>query len=420
MKKKRQMPDFRFQLISIVFVLTSSVWLLSSFAPMARAVECSSNLPSSQEDWVHYISDCQSKLRELAGQKQTLASAIDYLSTQIKLTQAKIAATTIQLATLNQEITDLSGKIGSINYSLNDLTKFFVARVRDTYMYRGSPESLFISQTSGLTDIIRSIEYTKKVRDYDRTVLIALEKSRLDYNAQKDIKETKQKAVAALQAKLTLDKSALADQVTSKNKLLADTQNSETRYQQLLSSARAQLAAFSRFVNSQGGASILNNTTSSDSWGTYYNQRDSQWGNKFLGLSDSTMAQVGCLVTSMSMVATHYGKSLSPGDIAGSTIPFWGNTAYMNKGSWAVNGVTMNRTSLPVSQASIDSELSAGRPVIVGIYGGPDHFLVIRAKNGDNDYLTNDPFPENGFNSSFLSHYPSLGIITSVDRVSVN
>lgn len=385
-----------------------------------RAVECGSDLPSSQQDWAQYISDCQSKLSQLAGQKQTLGSAIDYLNTQIKLTQAKISLTSTQLAQLQLDINELSGRIGSIDYSLTDLTKIFVARVRETYMYRGSPDAFIVAQTSGLPDIIRSIEYAKKVRDYDRTVLISLEKSRLDYNAQKDIKETKQKEVAALQAKLNSDKSALADQVTSKNKLLADTQNSEVRYQQLLSAARAQLAAFSRFVSSQGGASILSNTTKSDGWGTYYNQRDSQWGNKFLGLSDSTMSQVGCLVTSMSMVATHYGKSLSPGDIAGSTSPFWGNTAYMNKGSWTVNGVTMNRTSLPANRSSIDSELAAGRPVVVGIYGGPDHFLVIRAKNGDNDYLTNDPFPENGFNSSFLLHYPSLSIISSVDRVSVN
>lgn len=404
----------------VLFSIGLMVYWFNGLIPPVRAVECSSDLPSSQEDWKQYITDCQNKLSQLAGQKQTLASAIDYLNTQIKLTQAKIAATTAQLVSLNLEIADLSGKIGSIDYSLTDLTKIFVTRVRETYMYRGSPDAFLIAQTSGLPDLIRSIEYAKKVRDYDRTVLISLEKSRLDYNAQKDIKETKQKEVTALQAKLNNDKSALADQVAAKNKLLTDTQNSEARYQQLLSAARAQLAAFSRFVNSQGGASILSNTTRSDSWGTYYNQRDSQWGNKFLGLSDSTMAEVGCLVTSMSMVATHYGKSLSPGDIAGSPNPFWGSTAYMNKGSWSVNGITMNRTALPANRNSIDSELAAGRPVVVGIYGGPDHFLVIRAKNGDNDYLTNDPFPADGYNSSFLSHYPSLSIISSVDRVSVN
>lgn len=414
-------PTYFWRLTSIIFcLLVSIVWSLTSIAPKARAAVCGEDVPTDPGSLTTYIADCNAKLSQLSGQSQTLASAINYLNTQIKLTQAKIAETTAQLDKLNAEISDLSSRISSIDYSLTDLTKFFIGRVRETYMHPGTYDAFVISQFSGFSDAIRVIEYTKKVRDHDRTVLIALEKSRLDYNAQKDIKETKQKEVAALQQKLSNDKSALASQVAAKNKLLADTKNDESRYQKLLGDAQRQLAAFTRFVNSQGGASILSGTTKSDSWGMYYNQRDSQWGNKVIGLSSSTMAEVGCLVTSMSMVATHYGKSLTPGDIAGSSNPFWGNTAYMNKGSWTVNGVTMTRTALPASRASIDNELAAGRPVIVGIYGGPDHFIVIRAKNGDNDYLTNDPFPENGYNSSFLSHYPSLSIISAVDKVSVN
>jgi hypothetical protein len=198
---------------------------------------------------------------------------------------------------------------------------------------------------------------------------------------------------------------------------LADTKNDETRYQKLLSDAQRQLASFRRFVSNQGGASILSNQTKCDGWGCYYNQRDSDWGNKSIGYSGEVMREVGCLVTSMAMVASHYGKSLKPGDIAGSGNPFWSNTAYMNQGSWTVNGVTMTRTRIGSSTAKIDEELAAGRPVVVGIYGGPDHFLVIKAKEGS-DYIMNDPFPENGSNLKFTSKYP-LSAISAVDRVTV-
>jgi hypothetical protein len=120
----------------------------------------------------------------------------------------------------------------------------------------------------------------------------------------------------------------------------------------------------------------------------------------------------------MAMMATHYGKNITPGDIAASNNPFFGNTAYMVFGTWSVNGVTATRTRLGGSTSLIDSELSAGRPVVVGIYGGPDHFLVIKAKEG-NDYIMNDPFVENGGSVKFTDHYP-LSAISTVDRVSIN
>lgn len=404
------------KIVTLFFI--SLVFWFFGFFPKVHAAVCGEDVPKDPGSLTTYIADCNAKLGELSGQKQTLASAIAYLNTQIKLTQAKIGSTTIQLDKLNLEIADLSGQIESLDYSLDDLTKLFISRVRETYMRRGTYDTQLIAQSSGLSDMLRNIEYAKKIRDHDRTILIALEKSRLDISAQKETKEAKQKEIETLKKKLDADKAALNSQIASKNKLLADTKNDETRYQQLLSAAQSQLRAFSKFVSSQGGASILSNQTKCDDWGCYYNQRDGEWGNKGIGLSSSSMAEYGCLVTSMAMVASHYGKSLKPGDIAGSASPFLGSTAYMNQGSWTVNGVTMTRTRIGSSTAKIDEELAAGRPVIVGIYGGPDHFLVIKAKEGS-DYIMNDPFPEGGGNLKFSSKY-SLSAISAVDRVSVN
>lgn len=402
----------------VVSVLLSTIYFLRSNIPLAHAAVCGDDVPQDEGSLKTYIADCNAKLGQLSGQKQTLASAIGYLNTQIKLTQAKITSTKTQLDRLNLEISDLSGKITSIDYSLDDLTKLFISRVRQTYMRRNTYDVQIIAQSTGISDILRGIEYTKKIRDHDRTILISLEKSRLDVSAQKDVKEMKQLEIVSLKKKLDSEKAALDNQIASKNKLMADTKNDETRYQKLLSDAQRQLASFRRFVSNQGGAGILGNQTKCDSWGCYYNQRDGQWGNQFMGMSNEKMAEVGCLVTSTAMIVSHYNRALTPGDIAGSSSPFWGNTAYMNMNAWSVNGVTVTRTRIGSSTAKIDEELSTGRPVIVGIYGGPDHFLVIKEKVGD-DYIMNDPFLENGGNIKFTSKY-SLSSITAVDRVTVN
>ena len=405
-------------------------WILSivcllgvlSVPPVLAAV-CGEEVPKDEGALKTYIADCNAKLGQLSGQKQTLASAIDYLNTQIKLTQAKIASTTTQLDKLNAEIDDLSGRIESIDYSLTDLTKIFVERVRETYMHRASYEAAIITQSTGLPDLLRMLEYQKIIRDHDRSILISLEKSRLDFDAQKQVKEEKQKEIESLKKKLDADKAALNSQIAAKNKLLADTKNDEAKYQQLKSSAQAQLAAFSKFVTSQGGASILSGTTQADSgWGTYYNQRDSQWGNQLLPGSSYTMASSGCLVTSMAMVMSYYNKSVTPGMIASQEELF--SFGDFRQGSLNISGVGTTRTRIGYSRASLDSELASngGKPVIVGIiqYGSsrPEHFVVIKAKVGD-DYLINDPFPSNGHSTMFGAHYP-LSSIAAVDRVSVN
>lgn len=402
-----------------LFLVLAVLLTTLSYRPNSvSAAVCGDTLPSDEGALRTYVDDCSAKLKTLSGQKATLSQALALLSTQINLTQAKIAKHTHELALLEVEITDLSSKIQSLDYSLTDLTKLFVARVRSSYMNATRFPLTLIAQATGITEFAKGIEYVSAVRDHDQTLLVSLEKSRLDYDTQKQLKEQKQTEIEQVKASLDKEKAALASSVAAKNKLLSDTKNDEAKYQSLLSAAQAQLAAFRRFASNQGGASLLSSQTKCDDWGCYYNQRDSAWGNQTIGLSSETMKEVGCLITSMAMVASHYGKSLKPGDIAASSNPFWGNTAYMNQGSWSVAGVTMTRTRLGSSTAKIDEELSAGRPVVVGIYGGPDHFLVITKKEGD-DYIMHDPFPENGGGIKFTSKYP-LSAISAVDRVSVN
>ncbi len=408
----------RSQVRIILTVLICALYFVHCTVTRVSAAVCGDSLPSEEGDLKQYVEDCNSKLSTLSGQKQTLSQAISILNTQISLTQAKIAKHNVEIAKLETEITDLSGRIQSLDYSLTDLTKIFVTRLRESYIRRNHLPLELFAQLSNLPQIALGIEYLEIARNHDQSLLLTLEKSRLDFDQQKSLKEIKAAEITKAKKSLDQEKAILASQVSAKNKLLADTKNDEAKYQSLLSSAKAQLLAFRRFASNQGGANILSNQTKCDDWGCYYNQRDQNWGNQTIGLSSETMKEVGCLITSMAIVASHYGKSIKPGDIAGSSSPFWGNTAYMNLGSWSVGGVTMTRTRIGSTTAKIDEELAAGRPVVVGIYGGPDHFLVIYKKEGD-DYLMHDPFPENGGGIKFTSKY-SLSAISTVDRVSVN
>lgn len=389
------------------------------------AASCGDALPEDKSNLDAYIQDCNNKLSQLSGQKQTLSQIITTLNTQIKLTESKIAAQKAQLYKLETEITDLSGKIESLDYSLTDLTRLFVARVREGYMNKSKLPTLLVAQSTGLMSMIKGVEYVEQVRDHDRTLLIALEKSRLDFDAQKSEKETKQAEITKLKASLDHEKAALASQVAAQKQLLSETNNDEKKYQSLRQQAASRVAQLANYATSKG-ASILTNTTKCDDWGCYYNQRDSQWGSKLIGNSSSTVATVGCLITSTAMVASHYGRNLTPLDIASSTNPFEYDTADM-RFDWlgSVNGTKVTRSSQSCSGSGcfgiMDTELSAGRPVIIRITAANvagTHFIVITKKDGDN-YIMKDPFEPDGNNIPFTNKH-SISTITRVDRVTVN
>jgi peptidoglycan hydrolase CwlO-like protein len=384
----------------------------------ALAIDCEGSLPGNETDLQQYIDSCKSKIDQLVSQAGTLKAAIQLLNSKINLTTAQIKSTAVQIVQLEKDIQTLSGVIVDLNSTLDDLSKIYVSRLRQSYKDRTTNPLVMFFASESFTTFQNKLKYLTIASKRDQIILHELESTRVDLDSQKTAKETKQEEIEALKKKLESQKLTLDKQNIEKKNLLTDTQNSEKKYQQLLSDAQRQLAAFRRFVTSQGGASILTGQTHCDSWGCYYNQRDSEWGNQLIGLSsDSLMKDVGCLITSMAMIISHSGKTLTPGQIAASSEPFFNNTAYMQQGSWTVNGVTTTRTRLGSSTAQIDSELAAGRPVVVGIYNGPDHFLVIKEKK-DGQYIMNDPFIENGHDMKFTDKYP-LSVITVVDRVSV-
>lgn len=410
----------------LIFLTITFLVLSTLFIPKTQAIECDGNPPVDIEPLKQYIEICRVKIDESQAQQTTLAETIEYFTTEIYLTQAEINKTQQDLNRLGVEIEELSGKIESIDYSLDDLTALFVNRVQQSYKQNTNDPFFALINSDGFSDFFRRMEYIKKVRDHDREVMVALEKSRLDYDNQKTAKEEKQSQVEALRSQLASQKNSLAQQKAAKDKLLSDTKNSEKEYQRLLSDAQAQLAAFSTFVSQQGIASILNGTTRNDpGWGTngiYYNQREDDWASRLLPGSSYTMANSGCLVTSMAMVMSYYGKSAKPGDIASQPELF--SFGDFRQGSLNIAGVNTTRTRIGYSRATLDNELASSpdKPVIVGIiqYGSsrPEHFFVIKSKDGD-DYIIHDPFPDDGYDIKFSSRYP-ISSIAVVDKVTVN
>lgn len=368
------------------------------FAPVSAQEEF--NRDAKLKELESQIKQYEEELSRLQSQSATLTNQIAQYDAQIKLAELQIEET-------QRKIELLVGRIDQLEVSLVALTKAFSERASETYkMVRLGDPLFFIVASPSLSTAVSRFHYLKLIQKSDQELLLRLQSAQSNYQDQKEDQESLQKQLEKQKANLDAQKAAKAN-------LLAITKNDERYYQRLLSQAKSQLAALRRFVVSQGGATILQNQTRCDSWGCYYNQRDSQWGTMGMGGSSYSVAEYGCLISSIAMIATHYGKKMTPADIAVNPNFFVPGTGYIYH---SVSGMPF--VIEKESDTSKLDKLLLSRPVIAGLFNAehPGHFIVILRKDGS-DYIMHDPFMPDGGNRRLSEKY-SVSDISSLRLVS--
>lgn len=392
----------------ILLLATFIIFILTAFylPKKGLAIECNLNVNLSnlsREEIQELINKCTTVINNLRSQINSLSSQIQYMDTQIFLTTAKIKETEDKIAKTQKEIEILEERIGGLDRSFDYLSKLLLVKIVKGYKIRSiNLLSLFLD-SDNVNDLVSRIKYLKETQENNQKLLIQIQQTKLNFEEQKNLREQKSIELAQLNQILNEQQRSLNLQKAQKQKLLADTQNDESTYQALLTKARAQLASFKSFVQTSGASSIISaNTFGSGSDGAYYSQRDERWANNTIGYSTENVLNVGCLVTSVAMLAKKYGQNYTPADIASDVNRFWGNTAYMSLPWKSIAGKSY------YSVADIDQELSNGNYVIVGVgncnYGG-SHFVVLIKKDG-NDYIMHDPIY--GPDLKFSSHYSNI------------
>lgn len=389
------------------------IFIFFIFIPQTIAYAQNSSTNQNEQDLVNQIRDLESKISKLQSQEKTLSTQIAYMDDQMKITALKIDITKKQIVKMEENIENTATKISKLDNSLDNTGLLLLKRIDAAYRSgRINPLELLLTSRS-LSDLIKKSAYLRIVEEHDKKLMLQVQMSKDNFTEQKQQLEDKQKKMKALQSQLESYTKQLTQEEKVKKDLLSQTQGSETNYQRLLSAAKSQLAGFTSFVQNQGGASLLSNQTSCNSWGCYYNQRDSAWGSQALNHTQYTLASDGCLVTSMAMVVTHYGHKTLPPDINGNPSNFASYYPAYLLYTISVNGITASRIG-----AAIDSILSQNNPVIVGVhaYGGT-HFVVLISGSSGN-YKMHDPYISNGHDISFSDHY-SLGSVFEINRVEV-
>ena|SRR3989338_6901345 len=202
----------------------------------------------SSGDLTKKIEEYQRKLKELSVQKNTLSSQIQYMNTLINLTTLKIQDTEEKVNKTQKEIELLTSRIEGLDGSLNYLTKLLVKKVIAGYKNHSFSLLQVIMDTSNASDLLSKYKYIKIAQENNQKLLVQVQETKLNFEEQKKIRQIKKEELDLLEKQLIDQKNDLNYQKVQKEKLLADTQNDETKYQQLLSQAIAEFNAIQKAI----------------------------------------------------------------------------------------------------------------------------------------------------------------------------
>ncbi|WNG40445.1 transglycosylase SLT domain-containing protein [Archangium violaceum] len=134
-----------------------------------------------------------------------------------------------------------------------------------------------------------------------------------------------------------------------------------------------------------------------------YRQGDKAWGSRTLG-SSSSLAAAGCAMTATAMAISKIsGKVINPGELDKYLDKHGGYAGNGLKWDVAAKAAGLSARTQPWSLSTINKQLDAGRPVVVGVDykaggngggNGTDHWITITGRgkqNGKPVYYANDP-----------------------------
>jgi len=345
------------------------------------------------------IDQNEKKLIELGKAKNTLANQIKLLDSQYQLTLLKITQTENSIKTLEKEIANLDVEISKLEVQINQLSVAYIHQTVQNYKLQKRIPAFAFLFSSNLNTFLEQQRYMTSVQKNSQTNLLDMETVRTNYDIQKTAKEKKQVELEELKKTLASQKISLNGQKIAKSQLLKTT---EEEYEKVIQ----QLAALRSFSTSVGGNICLDSVPGVGSDGNFYSQRDPRWCKKYIGISKDTVGEVGCYISSLSMVYKKIGSGTTPLTYASDPSNFWGNTAYMVTPN-PPSGYIYKQTSY--STNTIDNELRNGRYVIAQMkmanVAGMHFIVIISGSNGN--YKIHDPWF--GADQNFSDRYsPNL------------
>lgn len=239
-------------------------FLLFGLVSFAYSAQCTDSIPATAGDLNSYITDCQNKINSLKNEQQTLKAAIQTLDSKIRLTIAQITLTSKEIVQLEKDIETLSIVVSDLNIQLDKLSSIYVSRVVESYKRRDPNPLVLFATSDTISNYLSKKKYLSIIKARDRLILGEMTSAKQNYDAQKEAKIVKQKQIKELKDKLIIQQQNLSSQQKSKKDLLILTANNESKYQSLLSQAKAELEAINAIIAGKGQEQLIKDVNKGD------------------------------------------------------------------------------------------------------------------------------------------------------------
>lgn len=246
---------------TLLWVLPLIFFLIPLLTVLGQTTTNSDDVEELEEKIEKY----EKKINELQGRASTLANEIEYMNSQIGLTElkiqnsiAKIAKTEKEIQKLAGDIEDLKVRIVKLEKSIDYQKEVLSARIRERYKSRDENAMVVLFGSVTLETMVQKVEYLKAMERYDNKLLVEMGDTKARYDMQKNLFEQKKEEEEKLKSQLLNEKASLDvykgqldAQKEDKKRLLESTQNDEAKYQGLLEDALRELRQI------QGAASVV-------------------------------------------------------------------------------------------------------------------------------------------------------------------
>lgn len=239
---KRNVSVFLFVLLIFTFLINRGSILYAQTTtptPTVADTEAAKGVQSK-------IQEYEKKIVELQSEQKTLSSAIKILDSQIALTELRINETEDKIVELEQDIDVAQDKIVDLEAHIEESTDAMIERINASYKIGSIPPWQIFFSSDSASNFLTRLNYLRAAQLADKKKIYAAEQSRVNYNAEKQIFEEKQKEAESLQVQLTSYNKQLETDKGTKNNLLAVTKNSEKEYQRRLADALRELQQISQ------------------------------------------------------------------------------------------------------------------------------------------------------------------------------
>ncbi len=243
----KQYPDYK-KLFSIVALLSLLVVPLAfSHAQTAQEVRDKINEKSAAiAEIERQIKEYQTELNSLGRQKDSLSVSIKQLDITKKKLNADITLTQNKIDKTNLQIQNLTGDIGDKESSINNNTNSIRLEIRNLNEYEDASFLETFLSNDDFTVVWNDIDNIMAVREALRENITRLRETKTVLEDTRGKTITAKNELTRLKTQLSDQQKIVVQNTNEKNKLLAQTKNSETAYQKLVVEQLTKKIAFEK------------------------------------------------------------------------------------------------------------------------------------------------------------------------------